>query len=329
MNDLERAAGLIVTGFTGTRLDDALRAQLRRVPFAGYILFARNCENVEQTRALTGALRESIAPSPIVGIDQEGGRVVRLTAGVEPIPPMAEIGAADDADRAFALGEQIARDLRRAGCTHDFAPVLDLNLDPGNTVIGDRSFGSDPLRVARIGGALARGLERGGITATLKHFPGHGATAQDTHVEFARLSSDEATLRARDMLPFQLALRDAASIMAAHVAVPAVDGDRPASISRRFLTGILREEWGYDGVIFTDCMQMDAIAKGIGTVRGVTEAIAAGADCALISHDPQLAFEAAQHLARAVARGDVPRARLDEAYARVVRLRTRAAAPLS
>jgi beta-N-acetylhexosaminidase len=329
LNDLDLAAGVIVTGFTGTQLDPELRAALRRVPFAGYILFTRNCESLEQTRALTDALRAGIAPPPIVAIDQEGGRVMRLTAGVEPIPPMAEVGASGDADRAFAIGEQLARDLRRAGFTHDFAPVLDLTLDPRNTVIGNRSFGSDPMQVARLGGAVARGLEHGGITATLKHFPGHGATAQDTHVEFARLDSDEATLRARDMQPFKLAMNDAASIMAAHVAVPAVDGDRPASISPRFLTGILRDEWGYDGLIFTDCMQMDAIAKGIGTVQGVTEAIAAGADCALVSHDPQLAFEAALHLADAVARGEVPRERLREAHARVMRLRERASAPIS
>ena len=296
--------------------------------FGGYILFARNLESVEQARALTDALRDGAEPPPIVAIDQEGGRVMRGRNGVEPMPAMMALGAVADAELSEDAGATLAHDLRRMGCTLDFAPVLDLALEAGNTVIGTRAFGSSTELVTNIASAFARGLERGGITPTFKHFPGHGATAFDTHLRAARLDADEATLRGRDLVPFRACARPDAAIMAAHVAVPAIDGDRPASLSPRFLTGILRDEWHFDGVCFTDCMQMDAIAKGIGTVRGVTEAIAAGADCALVSHDPDLAFEAAQYLASAVERGDVPLARLQEAYARVMRLRARAQTPL-
>jgi len=318
LNLLELACGVVVTAPTQTQPH----------PFAGYILFARDCDDVARTRALTDALRTRGAPPPIIAIDQEGGRIMRLRAGVEPMPAMMALGALADTEVAAAAGETIAHDLRRAGCTLDFAPVLDLALDPRNTVIGTRAFGTNTELVARIGAAFAKGLEDGGIAATFKHFPGHGATAFDTHLGAARLNSDEATLRGRDLVPFKAAARDGSAIMASHVAVPAIDGDRPASVSHRFLTGILREEWGFGGVCFTDCMQMDAIAKGIGTVRGVTEAIGAGADCALVSHEPQLALEAARHLASAVERGDVPLARLQEANARVMRLRAAARAPL-
>ena len=328
MNALELASGVIVTGFTGTSLSADELAALQRVPFAGYILFARNLDDVAQVRALTDTLRAKTPVSPIVAIDQEGGRVMRLRAGVESIPPMMALGALGHVQQAFEAGETLAHDLRRAGCTHDFAPVLDLALDPRNTVIGTRAFGSSAELVAQLGGALARGLESRGITATFKHFPGHGATAFDTHVGPARLDSDESTLRTRDLAPFAATLSDHVSIMAAHVAVPAIDGERPASLSRRFLTGILRDEWGFEGVCFTDCMQMDAIAAGMGTVRGVTEAIAAGADCALVSHDPELAFEAAHELAKAVERGDLPLERLREAHGRVMTLRTAAQTPL-
>jgi beta-N-acetylhexosaminidase len=328
LNALELASGVIVTGFHGTRLSPAQRDALQRLPLAGYILFSRNLEDVAQARSLTDTLRGATPVPPIVAIDQEGGRVMRLRAGVEAIPTMMALGALDDAARAFEAGEALAHDLRRAGCTHDFAPVLDLALDPRNTVIGTRAFGSNGEMVARLGGALARGLETGGITATFKHFPGHGATAYDTHLGPARLDCDEAMLRARDLAPFAATLGDGVAIMAAHVAVPAIDGERPASLSRRFLTGILRDEWGFTGVCFTDCMQMDAIARGVGTVRGVTEAIAAGADCALVSHDPDLAVEAAHHLANAVERGDLPLERLREAHGRVMTLRARAQAPL-
>jgi len=314
---IELAAGVIVTGASGARL-----------PFAGYILFADDVASVEPARALTDTLRARSALAPIVAIDQEGGRIMRLRAGAEPIPPMMALGALDDEEAAFDAGGALAHDLRRIGCTLDFAPVLDLALQARNTVIGTRAFGGSPELVTRLGGALARGLRAGGITPVFKHFPGHGATSFDTHLGAARLESDESTLRTRDLAPFAACAPSAAAIMASHVAVPAIDGDRPASLSRRLLTGILREAWGYDGVIFTDCMQMDAIAKGVGTVRGVTEAIAAGADCALVSHDPALAQEAAEHLARAVERGDLPLGRLQEAHGRVQRLRALAQPPL-
>ncbi|MGD0969298.1 MAG: beta-N-acetylhexosaminidase [Candidatus Aquilonibacter sp.] len=328
MNTLELASGVVVTGFSGTQLSAADVAALQRVPFAGYILFARNLENAAQARALTDLLRAQAQPPPIIAIDQEGGRIMRLREGVEPMPPMMALGALDDEQLAFDAGETLAHDLRRIGCTLDFAPVLDLALDRGNTVIGTRAFGTAVALVTGLGGALARGLSFGGITPTFKHFPGHGATSSDTHLGAARLEVDRATLDVRDLAPFAACIRDDAAIMAAHVAVPEIDGDRPISLSRVFLTGILRDAWGFEGVCFTDCMQMDAIARGIGTVRGVTEAIAAGADCALVSHDPQLAFDAAQHLADAVERGEVPRARLEQAYGRVMNLRARGAAPV-
>jgi len=314
---IDLARGVIITGASGNRL-----------PFAGYILFARDVASVEQARALTDALRDPSELAPIIAIDQEGGRIMRLRAGVEAIPPMMALGALGDEQMAFDAGAALAHDLRRIGCTLDFAPVLDLALDARNTVIGTRAFGTSPQLVTSLGRALANGLTESGITPVYKHFPGHGATAFDSHLGAARLDSDEATLRGRDLLPFAACAPGAAAIMASHVAVPAIDGDRPASLSHRMLTGILREEWGFDGVIFTDCMQMDAIAKGVGTVAGVTEAIAAGADCALVSHDPGLAEEAAQHLVRAVERGDLPLARLQEAHGRVGRLRARAQPPL-
>jgi beta-N-acetylhexosaminidase len=226
LNALELASGVIVTGFNGTRLGPSELRILQRAPFAGYILFARNLEDVGQARALTDALRAQAPIPPILSIDQEGGRVMRLRAGVEPIPPMMALGALGDTQRAFEAGEAMAHDLRRAGCTLDFAPVLDLALEARNTVIGTRAFGTSVELVSQRGSALASGLDSGGITATFKHFPGHGATALDTHVGPARLDSDEATLRTRDLAPFAACLRDDAAIMAAHVAVPAIDGDR-------------------------------------------------------------------------------------------------------
>jgi beta-N-acetylhexosaminidase len=327
---LDFALGTILVGFDGIELTEELRSFFSRNRFAGYILFARNVESVAQTRRLTDTLR-SLHPKdepPIIAIDQEGGRVARLRRGVEEIPSMMALGATRDGGLAQRAGEQLAFDLRRAGITLDFAPVLDLAVDRLNTVIGARSFGSDPHDVAALARAFANGLERGGITPTFKHFPGHGSTSTDSHLALPEIDLDETTWRERDLLPFQELARTAHAFMTAHVVVRAVDAEHPATLSRTILTYILRNELHFDGVCFTDCMEMDAIARGVGTIEGVRAAIAAGADCALISHDPRLALDAARHLAAACERGDVPIERLREARQRVLTLQQRGTSAL-
>jgi beta-N-acetylhexosaminidase len=330
VDDLKRlAAGVIVTGFDATSLDDAAVARLRRTPFAGFILFARNVESVGQIRKLTDVLRTFDDPPPLLTIDQEGGRVARIRDGIEELPSMMALGATRDPSLALRAGQQLAFDLRRAGLAHDFAPVVDLALHPANTVIGARAFGQWPALVTEMAGAFVRGMRRGGVAATLKHFPGHGDTSVDSHFDLPVIRADAATLRARDLAPFQALAPQTSSIMAAHVVGEAFDAAVPASLSPRLLTDLLRGEWQYNGVCFTDCMQMSAIENGIGTVNGVAAAIAAGADCAIVSHDFELAEAAAEHLAAEVDAGRIPHARLGEAFERVSRLRRAATPPLA
>jgi beta-N-acetylhexosaminidase len=315
------AQGVIITGFAGFELDASLRKQFASADFAGYVLFASNVDSLEQVRALTDSLRSLTSTPPIVGIDQEGGRVARLRDGVEALPSMMACGATGNPSIVQRAGEQVGSDLRRAGCTLDFAPVVDLAVDPMNTVIGTRAFGASPDVVIPMARAFIGGLSSAGITPTLKHFPGHGATAVDSHLGLPYVDVDERTLRSRDLAPFRACATSDVAIMTAHVVARAIDPDRPATISPLLLTGVLRDEWHWDGVCFTDCMQMDAIAKGIGTIPGVIAAIAAGADCATISHDIDLALAAANALADAVERGTLSFERLNEAHARVMRLR--------
>lgn len=253
---------------------------------------------------------------------------MRLREDVARIPSAAEIGASGDEQGAQASGARCAHDLRRAGCNVNFAPVLDLALDPANTVIGDRSFGADPALVTRMGRAFARGLERGGIVATYKHFPGHGATAVDSHEALPTITVDAKRLRARDLLPFAGVARDARAFMTAHVVVRALDPGAPATLSRRVLQDVLRDELGFSGVCFTDCLQMAAVAGGIGSVEAGLRAMRAGADALTVSHDPQLAARLADFLARAVEEGALPLQRLREASERVERLRAQLAPPL-
>jgi beta-N-acetylhexosaminidase len=318
----EKARGIILTGLTD------LPTSREHIDFAGYVLFSRNGASVAQLRFFSDMLRaESLGPPPIIAIDQEGGRVVRLREGVEAIPSMMAVGAAGDLELAERAGEQTAFDLRRAGCTMDFAPVLDLALDSRNTVIGTRSFGADPQRVAAFGLAFANGLERGGITPCYKHFPGHGATSVDSHDALPVLDAGEKTLLARDVVPFAAVASRASAFMSGHVLVPGLDPQRPATLSRRILTDLLRSSLGFDGVLVTDCLEMDALA-GDGPVASAVEALIAGADLLLFSHRVELATAAAAAIAAAVEEGGVPLERLEEAHRRVMRLREAANAPL-
>ena len=294
--------------------------------FGGYILFPRDDSSLQQTRALTDALRRD-KQIPLIGIDQEGGRVARLRHGVEPMPPMMALGAAGDLELARRAGEQIAFDLRRAGCTLDFAPVLDLAVDAGNTVIGTRSFGVDPQQVAALGEALARGLRGGGIQPCFKHFPGHGATGVDSHEALPAIDLDETTLRARDLIPFAVVAPSAPAMMSAHIVAPAFDPERPSTLSRRIATELLRRELRFAGAFVTDCLEMQAVsARGVD--RNAVDALMAGADLLLFSHDPELAAAAASAIETGVDDGRIPVERLNEACGRVQRLRGGGAEPL-
>jgi beta-N-acetylhexosaminidase len=321
------AADLVTVGFDGRTVDEAPLAALAALAPGAIVLFARNVGTPEELRALVAALRATQPLPPLIAIDQEGGRVARIASGVAAVPPAMAIGAAGDVAACERLGVRVGRDLARLGISIDYAPVADLASDPDNTVIGTRSYGADPQRVARFAAAFARGLGRGGVAATLKHFPGHGATAVDSHLALPILTCDEPTLRARDLAPFRAVLVEVAVplVMTAHVVVAALDPTRPATLSPRMLT-LLREELGFDGVICTDCLQMDAIARDPGTVAGAVAAIAAGADLVTISHALPLAADAAAAIAAAVADGRIARARFEDACARVRALRERYAA---
>jgi beta-N-acetylhexosaminidase len=325
------AARVMCVGFGGAAASEAPLAELASLGPAGVILFARNVVDTISTRALVESVAAALGegPAPLFAIDQEGGRVARLRQGALEIPAMMALAAGGDLDRARCIGSALARDLRRAGANVALAPVVDLALYPENTVIGARSFGDDPQRVAAFGSALVRGLETGGVAATLKHFPGHGATRDDSHLGLPRIDSSAEALRERDLLPFVAGIAAGARcVLAAHVVVPALDAERPATLSRKILTDLLRDELGFTGVCFTDCLEMDAIARGVGTVRGAVLALAAGADCVLIGHSLELARAARAAIVAAVVNGELPEERLREAASRVDALRTGLRAPL-
>jgi beta-N-acetylhexosaminidase len=316
------AAGVIAAGFDGTQFDESLPK------FGAYVLFARNGMAVEPVRALCDALLHHCAPGeppPLIAIDQEGGRVARLRAGVERIPAMMALGAAGDLELALRAGEQTAFDLRRAGCSMNLAPVLDLALDPHNTVIGNRSFGAEPDRVAGTAGAFATGMQRQSLLCCGKHYPGHGSTATDSHRELPRVETEAATLRTRDLVPFAALAHTLPAMMSAHAVYAAFDSDQPATTSEPLIR-LLRRELGFGGAYLTDCLEMGA--TGEPDVRHAIAALRAGADLLLFSSDLARAVETAQAIVAAVREGRLSEARLRAAYARVLAMRQRAPQPI-
>ncbi|MGH7660568.1 MAG: beta-N-acetylhexosaminidase, partial [Vulcanimicrobiaceae bacterium] len=316
------ASQVVCAGFEGTGPDEAPLARLKSLRLGAVLLFARNASTPERFRALTSALQGALADEvpALIAIDQEGGAVARLQDGVTQLPSMMSLGATQKPELARRAGRRLGMDLRVLGVNVDFAPVLDLALDPRNTVIGDRAFGVDPEAVAAMGTAFADGLRAGGAIAVAKHFPGHGATHVDSHHALPTLDVDEATWRARDLVPFARAVASGIpAIMSAHVVLSSIDARQPASRSRAILHGVLREQLGFDGVIFSDCLEM--AGAGLGVAQSAPMSIAAGVDCVLISHRLDLAEEAVEAIARAVATGSLPEARLAEAAARVRHLR--------
>ena len=319
------ARSVFAVGFPGSNPAGAPLAELHEFAPGAAILFARNIGSEPALRALIAELRALSDVPPLIAVDQEGGRVARIGAPVARWPAMMAFGALADPALCERAGLRLGGELAGLGISLDFAPVADLALEPANTVIGTRAFGADPHAVAPLVCAFARGLERGGVAATLKHFPGHGATSTDSHVALPHVAAAAPLLRARDLVPFRDAIAAGAAslVMAAHVVVDALDPDRPASLSPRILGELLRNELGFTGVICTDCLEMDAIAQGPGTVAGAVAALAAGADLLLVSHTLATARAAAEAIVAAVRSGSLPEARLRDAAARVHRLRER------
>jgi beta-N-acetylhexosaminidase len=315
--ELERlAAACIFPGFEGPVAPDWVRRWLQE-GLGGVVLFAWNVESPEQLAELTSTLRAE-RDDVLVAVDEEGGDVTRLEAAVgSSYPGNAALGAVDDVGLTERVAASIAADLAEVGVNLDLAPVADVNTNPLNPVIGIRSFGASGELVARHVAAFVRGLQDAGVAACAKHFPGHGDTAEDSHLELPVLES----LSGDALLPFRAAIdADVQAIMTAHIVVRAL-GESPATMSRELLHGLLREEMGFEGMVMTDALEMRAISATVGVEEGAVQAIAAGADALCLGHDlfEKSVLRVRNALVGAVQAGRLPESRLAEAAARVRR----------
>ncbi|MEU3302786.1 glycoside hydrolase family 3 protein [Streptomyces sp. NPDC006678] len=314
------ALAVLQPGFVGTTAPDWL---LRRIGegLSSVGLFGRNIASPGQLAALTAQLRAERG-DVLVAIDEEGGDVTRLEVRTgSSFPGNHALGAVDDVELTRAVAAELGRRLAECGVDLNWAPSADVNSNPDNPVIGVRSFGSDPQLVARHTAAYVEGLQSAGVAACTKHFPGHGDTAVDSHHSMPRIDVELATLHARELQPFRAAITAGSkSVMSAHILLPALDPDRPATLSPQILTGLLRRELGYDGLIVTDGMEMQAISSTYGIERGSVLAIAAGADAICVGGglaDEDTVLRLRDALVTAVRQGELPEERLADAAARV------------
>ena len=317
---------LLMAGFAGTTIPVELRALAREFSVGGVVLFRRNVEDPEQVAEVARQIGELTTDgAPWVAVDQEGGRVARLKSPFTEWPPMLTLGRAGDEALARRFARALATELAAVGVTLDFAPVLDILTNPGNPAIGDRALAEEGAIVSRLGVAIIEELQGAGIAACGKHFPGHGDTGVDSHHELPVVEHAPDRLRAVEFEPFRAAIRaGVASMMTAHVLVPAFDEEFPATLSARIVQPLLREELGFEGVIFTDDMEMKAIAAHHGVPQAAVRAIQAGVDGVLVcSGDAGLQAAALEALVHAIEDQTLPYARVEDALARHRRMKAR------
>jgi len=320
-------ARLFTVGFHGTAPSRELEDLLQR-GVGGVILFARNVESPEQVLELTRSIKRLAVQPVFVAVDQEGGRVRRLRRGFTDLPSMRSLGLTGDRALARDVGRLLGNELHAVGIDVNFAPVVDVDTNPKNPVIGDRALSSEANVVAELGVALVQGLQSAGVAACAKHFPGHGDTEQDSHATLPRLVHGLERLERIEFVPFErVVAAGVASIMTAHVVIEALDAEYPATLSDVVMAQLLRKRLGFDGVVFSDDLEMAAIAGRFEPGPAAVRALKAGVDNLLVCHSASVAHGMIDAVGSAVRDGTLPALRVREALRRLEALCQRFAAP--
>jgi beta-N-acetylhexosaminidase len=325
----DKIGQLFMVGFDGTTVSADLAAFIKEYRPGGVILFSRNLDSAEQIVELTNALQRCSPHSPLlISIDQEGGRVSRLPKEFTIFPPCEVLGRCNSSELAYAAAATTAKELRAVGINMNMSPVLDVNSNPANPVIGDRAFGSDPGTVCELGVPTVGGLQDNGVVACGKHFPGHGDTVADSHKELPLVAASRERLERIELPPFRHAVaRGVATMMTAHVLYSALDDQRPATLSPAIIGTLLRKELRYDGVVLTDDLEMHAIIDHYGIEEATVQSILAGCDMPLICKDRNREAAAMSALDKAVADGTISTQRLEVSLTRIDRLKQRFLVP--
>ncbi|GLO67901.1 beta-N-acetylhexosaminidase [Oceanobacillus kimchii] len=325
---IEKTIGeLFVIGFDGKVIPESIKQLIHNYHIGGIILFTRNIGSPNEVLALTASLQKEARDAGyerplLICVDQENGTVRRLGEGTTIFPGGMTIGASDSEENAYQIGYASGKELRALGINWNLAPVVDVNVNPDNPVIGVRSYGESPERVTRLAKAAVKGMQDAGVVTTLKHFPGHGDTKVDSHLALPVIPHNIGRLEDIELRPFRECL-ESDVIMSAHIYFPALEPakDKPATLSKEVMTGLLRDKLGYTGLITTDCMEMNAISETIGTEKGVVAALQAGVDLAMVSHTLQKQIGALKEVKLAVESGKLSRESILSSVKRIRRVK--------
>ena len=326
----EKVGQLLIGGFEGTEIGDQATRLVQEYQVGGLILYGRNIAGAGQLVTLTNGLKALNGDGiPLfLSIDQEGGGVDRMPPEVRRTPGAYCVGQTGSVPAAQSYGDVLAAECAAFGLNLDFAPVLDVWSNPGNTVIGQRAFSADARTVAGLGPAAARRMMDQGVIPAVKHFPGHGDTAVDSHVGLPVVDKSPEELEETELIPFRAAIQSAGTdgqvpaVMVAHILLTQLDPERPASLSPAVVTGLLREELGFAGAVLTDDLTMGAVTQSYGLGEAAVLAVEAGCDILLVCHGPDSVPAVRTALLEAVASGRITAERLDESVYRILRLKT-------
>ena len=309
-----------------TVLDEESAALIRDKKLGGVIFFGYNISTEEQTKALIAEIkkvsRENSNIPLFFALDEEGGRVTRLPETMEKAPTAQSIGATGDAEKAYEAGRQIAANMRKLGFNLNFAPVCDINTNPNNPVIGDRAFSGDPQIAAEMASKFYRGLKEGGVLGAAKHFPGHGDTVTDSHLELPSVNTDAQTLKNRELVPFEAVIASEVDmVMTSHILVNSIDTEYPATLSTKVKEELLFNTLNYKGIVISDDLNMKAITDHYTMEEAAKLAINSGCDIVLVSHDIAKTRAISEYLVKAVEKNEISTERIDASVTKILMLK--------
>lgn len=321
----EKVGQLVIAGIDGYEIDAGARELVDEYHVGGFILLKKNVRDADQMLSLINSLKETNAGYKIplfLSIDEEGGRISRMPEEFSQIPTSKKIGDQNNSELAYRIGRILGEELKLFGLNMNFAPVLDINSNPDNPVIGDRAFGNNADIVTKLGIETMKGLQAENIISAVKHFPGHGDTSVDSHVGLPTVNNDLDRLESIELLPFSEAIKNKVDVvMIAHILLPKIDADHPSTFSKTIISDILRKKLNFDGVVITDDMTMGAITNNYDIGEASVKSINAGSDIILVCHDYEKEKAVLQSLQNAAKTGAIPQERIDESVYRVLKLK--------
>lgn len=321
----EKIGQLVISGFYGTTLDENILKLIKENKISGVILFNRNVKDSNTLLSLNNSLKESNKNNKLplfISVDEEGGSVTRMPKDIKRLPTNKYIGSLNNKDLSYNVGEILGEQLSYFGFNMNFAPVLDINSNPNNPVIGDRSFGNNKDTVAILGTSTMKGIQSKNIISVVKHFPGHGDTSVDSHVNLPVVNYDINRLKSFEFVPFKTAIQNGAdAIMVGHILLPKIDSKYPSSMSYEIVTNILRKDLGFNGLVVSDDMTMGAITKNYSIEESSIKAINAGVDLLLVCQKYKNTENVLKALKEAALNGTISKERLDNALYNIISIK--------